>query len=225
MTKSAELAQQFQEIANRLKEAAVWNGSIAAVDAEVDSYVYELLCYFRVALAAKLAFKLKISGEVAIDRKGVSTALWPRGPALKKNFSYIALTPISKSATSFQLCPGIEIEDKHGKGRSPDINLLSHDAPDSPGWKSLHGCWDAKYTKNSKKRLPDTAISDFSYTYQHLGSPIMPHSWSSSVVQQKEFQKSGVLTNGLQSTERDSALIETGISETAGFPLNSQTRP
>jgi hypothetical protein len=223
MTQSMELVRQIQEVANLLKKAAVWNGSLGAVDSDTNDYVYELLCYFKVALIAKSAFNLKIAGNVVTDRKGLSTARWPRKPGLKKNFAYIQLDSPTAIGDSMQLCPGIRVEDKHGKKRAPDINLFKGDTPDDPRHIHMHAFWDAKFTNNTTGPLPDIAVSDFAYTFQQFGAPLPPPAWTT--VAHKPFALSGILTNGKQSSEMNAALSEYGIIETSEFPDAPKTRP
>jgi hypothetical protein len=223
MTISVELVRQIQEVASGLKKAAVWNGSLVAVDADTNDYVYELLCYFKVALSAKSAFSLKIAGKVVTDRKGLPTARWPRKSGLKKNFAYIQLHSLTENGNSMQLCPGIRVEDKHGKKRAPDINLLKGDTPDDPLHIHMNACWDAKFTNNITGSLPDIAVSDFAYTFQQFGAPSPPPAWTTLAY--KPFALSGILTNGKQSSEVNAALSEYGIIETSEFPDAPNTRP
>jgi hypothetical protein len=204
--------------------AGVWNGSHQAVDANKDHYVYELLCYFHIAEAARVAFTLRLAGRLGSPRDGAPVARWPKKPGKKTNFSFLCLHEINGYRQRFQLCPGIEVQDKHGKSRAPDGNLLCGDAPDEPTYKHLHACWDAKYSERPGSSIPDTAVSDFAYTFHQLGPPLTPGEWSGPL-KGSAFARSGLLTNVGKSSERDDALKEAGISETCNFPDDPKTRP
>jgi hypothetical protein len=223
MKKSREIVSQFQEVAKRLKAAAVWSGSLAPVDAVNNDYVYELLCYFHVALSVQATFQLTIAGKTEMKSKR-KTARWPRSHALKENFSYIDVQSAHQPEMHFQLCPGIYIKDKHGKRRAPDINLLKGDTPETdPDHTHLHACWDAKHTIRKLKPLSDTAVSDFAYTFLQFNSPPMHSNWKTAAG--KPFASSGLITNGAMSSELVEALSEFGISETWDFPSAPKTRP
>lgn len=224
MKTSTSMVAQLKRAAAELKKAAKWNGSSLAVDANSDGYVYELLCYFHVALAAKHCFGIQVAGYITkVPGKRV-VARWPKSPGMKKNFSFLQLIDSHSKSIGFQLCPGIKITDKHGKKRAPDINLLSSNAPHQPTYKDLLACWDAKHRSNPLVRLSDAEVSDFIYTYQQLGQPAPPTSWSANLAS-STYSKSGLFTNGDKSTELDKALSENGISETHNFPAKPVTRP
>jgi hypothetical protein len=217
MSSTKTFVKQLKAVAASLKTAAVWNGTSLAVDANKDDYVYELLCYFKIAVSASNACGCSIKGKVDAPVGGKKRARWPKKPALKKNFSYISLSVQSSGVEVFQLCPGIMVDDKHGKARAPDVNLLTAGAPDSPSYKCLCACWDAKHTNQEGSRLPDTAVSDFVFTYQQLGSPFPPANWTTAVTD-IFCKKSGILTNGYESTEPLAALQFYHIAETSQFP-------
>lgn len=223
--KSRELSKRLIEIAAELKRAATWNGSGLAVDATGDPFLYELLCYFHVALKASENYTVRVDGRTGTSKGGKLAALWPKKPGLKRNFSYLRLTPKSNvPQPSFQLCPGIKIEDRHQKQRAPDINLMRGDTPSTPTYTHLLLCWDAKYTGRAGSRLADDAVSDFIFTVWQLGNPVPDPSWLSKV-SAPECQKCGLLTNALGSTERDATLQAHNVSETREFPTNPSTRP
>lgn len=223
MSSTKTFTRQLKAVAASLKTAAVWNGSGLAVDSKKDDYVYELLCYFKIAVSASIAYCCSIEGKVDTSVKGKARALWPQKPALKKNFSYISLSTQSGGGEVFQLCPGIMIDDHHGKARAPDVNLLKAGAPDRPGFQVLYACWDAKHTNQDGTRLPDIAVSDFVFTYQQLGSPSPPLNWTKAV-KDVVCKKSGILTNGNESTEPLAVLQSYGIAETSQFPDSPITR-
>lgn len=223
MTPSMAMAVRLKSVAKKIKQAAKWHGSGLAVDSKTDDYVYELLCYFQVALAAQKIFSIEVAG--AIKKPGKSSeARWPKKPGMKKNFSYFNLLDCKTNTVQFQLCPGINIEDLHGKLRAPDINLLRAGASIDPTHIELLACWDAKHTSNPTSRLPDTAVSDFVYTFQQLGAPTPPMAWTGSM-SNAAYLRSGLLTNGNMSTEPDSALNAHSVSETYFFPTKPVTRP
>jgi hypothetical protein len=226
MSSSLELVRRIRRVAAELKTAAVWNGTGVAVDAQRDDYLYELLCYFHAAAAARTGFRLKIAGTIATTRNGKPAARWPKKPGNKVNFSYISLLDSkSGSQEQFQLCPGVKVSDTHGKARAPDISLQVAGAPAEPTYSHLAGIWDAKYTASKESRVPDVAIADFAYTFRQLGSPALPLAWL-GVVTHKEWRCSGILTNGKESTEPAAALLANGISETCEYPsAAASTRP
>jgi hypothetical protein len=222
MNDARRIARELREAAARLKSAAVWKGSDLAVDAAKDSYVFELLCYFNVALAAKERFAVSLDGKLESRKGGKFVARWPKSPGHKGNFSYLRLK--SEAGNEYQLCPGIEIEDKHGKSRAPDVNLLAGSAGSSPSYRDLLACWDAKYSENTAAPLADQAVADFIYTYQQLGKPELPAAWR-SLVRGAPYERSGIFTNAQRSSERDEAFAENGLAETSGFPHSPRTRP
>ena len=224
MRESKALLESLQVVADRLRPAAVWQGSGKPVDAAKDDYVFELLCFFHIAMAAQTRFRVAVRGKVELGK--VPIARWPKKPGLKANFSYLDLRSREESTAeiSYQLCPGIEIADRFGKARSPDANLLRGLAGPNPNHQDLHACWDAKFILNSAARVSDVAIADFAYTYGVLGSPTAPSAWTTAV-ELPVFRHSGVMTNGKESTEPSDALLSAGIQETANFPHAPLTRP
>jgi hypothetical protein len=217
---SRNLLRRLKSTSNALERAARWRGSRHEVDAANDHYVYELLCYFSIALAAAQKFETEI---VAVKRFGKLGAHWPRSHGHKSSFSYIRLNS-RQAKPLFELCPGIEVLDLNEKPRSPDVNLLRAGGSATPGSKDLHAIWDAKYVYDPSKRLSDKDVGDFVYTYEELGAPKAPPSWT-QLITNVEFKYSGLLTNGDFSTERDAALSKRGICETKNFPHSPQTRP
>lgn len=221
---SQSIVQRLRQASKKLKKAAVWNGTDLAVDATKDDYIFELLCYFGAALHAQSDFSIEVTGNIETVSPKSCKAKWPKKPGNKENFSYLSLKDKVGGNERYQLCPGINIEDMHGKGRAPDINLLNKDVGDHPKHTDLLACWDAKYTSREDTRLPDTAVSDFIYTFKQLGSPTQKTPWSKSTGD-KVFAQSGLITNGQESTEPVKALLCHGISETNNFPIAPQTRP
>lgn len=225
MKKASSLLKSISHAATALRKAARWKGSVRSVDIKNDDFLYELFCYFKVALAAKQGFQIRLAGKLVRRGNGRLAAQWPRKPGDKVNFSYLALhETVVNNKEVFQLCPGINIRDKFNKFRALDINLLHGSTGAEPSYQDLDGIWDAKYLTNSASRLPDTQVSDFAYTFRHLGSPVIPSIWIAAT-KKPELQRSGILTNGKRSTEKDNALEEEGISETEQFPHNPTTRP
>lgn len=221
MTASAQLARELSTVANQLRKASLWNGAMEPVDVVKDDFVYELLCYFRVAVAASTAFSVAMAGSIKQLPSGEVLALWPKKPGKKVNFSYLSLRD-GTSTEQFQLCPGIRITDQDGKDRAPDINLLGANAPSNPHRGHLLCCWDAKYTVKSGP-LSDVAVSDFVFTVQQLGFPKPPPPWTN--VTPKPWGTPGILTNGAASTEPTAMFQRIGISETCYFPDTPTTRP
>jgi hypothetical protein len=217
MIDSKSLVRRLRSVAVEVKTAAVWNGTGLAVDATKDDYLYELYCYFRLALAAAPSFRLQIAGAIGTTKGGKPAAKWPKKPGQKKNFSYVSLVEKSGHAEQFQLCPGIKVTDVNGKDRAPDLILLGGNAPSQPTHAHVRALWDAKYASMPQSRLADTAVSDFIITYQQLGAPTLPSAWSQKI-NPTEWQRPGLLTNGQASTERTAMLIAYGVSETHGFP-------
>jgi len=165
----ADLVLRIRGLGDALKRAARWQGSPIAVDGAKDDFVYELLCYFTVAVASANHFKVALTLRKH-PTTGKLAPLFPKKPGRKKNFSFLALTEAS-GQPGFELCPGIFITDRHGKRRAPDINLLCAAAAIDPAHTDLCAIWDAKYVYDETKRLADTAVSDFVYTFEELGYP------------------------------------------------------
>lgn len=224
MSSSKLLVRQIRQLGSDLKKAARWHGSMEPVDVVKDDYLYELCCFFKLALASSSQFEIKLAGKT-IDYKGELAARWPKKPGHKKNFSYLSLVDAANTQEAFQLCPGINIEDKHKKLRAPDITLLKAGTRESPICADVHAIWDAKYTIRNSSKLPDSAVADFIFTYQQFESPKTPRSWTNKVTNM-EWKKSGLITNADASTEPDAVLMEYGISETSNFPDGPlKTRP
>jgi hypothetical protein len=224
MTDARAIVRQLGKVATELRRAAVWNGSNLAVDTASDDFLFELLCFFHIAMRASSGFDIGVAGKIVLTSGGKKAARWPRKPGKKENFSYLQLSSRLARSAGFQLCPGIKVTDVHGKDRASDVNLLDGDAPPSPTHSHLRACWDAKYTARADSKLPDTAVSDFIFTYMELGKPTPPATWLSKV-SAPECRTSGLLTNGRSSTERDAALLAYGVSETHKFPGHPVTRP
>jgi hypothetical protein len=223
MARSRALVRSLQQVAAKLRTAAVWNGTRLAVDAARDDFLYELCCYFRAALEAAPSFTLKVAGATGTTKRGKPAAKWPKKPGKKQNFSYLSL--LDGSRERFQLCPGIKITDVHGKNRAPDVILLDRGAPSAPTFAHVLAIWDAKYTSSPASRLPDTEVSDFIFTFQQLGTPKMSLEWSQAM-NTAEWRSSGLLTNGEPSTEPSAVLVAHGVSETCRYPDGpSTTRP
>jgi hypothetical protein len=224
MTTASEMLSQLKEVSKNLKKAAVWNGSGLAVDASTDHFIFELLCYFHITLAAQDNFDIHIAGHIIPDGSGKLKAKWPKSPGEKKNFSYFEIVSKTDGDTVFKLCPGINIIDKHGKKRALDINLLLGTCSDEPSFENLLACWDAKHTALESNRLPDKEVADFIFTFQQLDSPNPPASWR-NYISIPIYIKSGLLTNSEPSTEPDETLDEYNMYETNHFPDAPITRP
>ncbi|MBY0264963.1 MAG: hypothetical protein K2W84_01035 [Burkholderiales bacterium] len=228
-----EMLRGIKAYADALARAGRWGGQSARpVNLKNDYYVYELLCFFKIASEVKSKFIVELSGNYEKKIGGVRGgggsiemhALWPMGPANKSNFSFFCLTEKSDQNFIYQLCPGTNVEDMHGKLRAPDISLQKGDAPMNPTFNDVIACWDAKHSIHVGNTLPDTAVSDFAYTVAQFGKPVPPAKWT-SLVKLPALRCSGLLTNGEWSTEPDAALAAAGIAETKNFPDEPLTRP
>jgi hypothetical protein len=217
-----DLVRRVRKLGDALEKAAEWQGSLIEVDGAKDYFVYELLCYASAALAATTHFKVTLVLRPHPKSKKL-VSLFPRKPGCKKNFSLLLLKG-SGDQIVFQLCPGIFVEDRHGKRRAPDINLLAADAAEDPAYLHLLAMWDAKHIRDQTQRLADTAVSDFVVTFEELGSPVPPGNWTNAIGTQAFFA-SGLITNGCPSTERPAMLKQRKVSETSGFPKKPLTRP
>jgi hypothetical protein len=218
-----DLIRRVRELGDALQRASVWQGPRIEVDGARDDFVYELLCYLTVALAAVGPFIAELILRYPRKTTGKLLPLFPKKPGYKKNFSYLVLkTPDGKVA--FELCPGVWITDRHGKDRAPDINLLLPNGGDNPGYTDLRVVWDAKYVQDEAKLLADTAVSDFVFTFEELGSPEAPADWGNAIAV-PAFRGSGLLTNGRPSTEPLETLRKRRVFETSRFPKNPATRP
>jgi hypothetical protein len=227
MIPSKALILKVSDVSAKLKKAAVWKGSQLAVDAGEDHFLYEQYCYFHIALSAAKPFDLRIVGRTGLSGNGHRTAFWPQGPGLKKNYSYISLMDKSQAKETFQLCPGIRVEDIHGKDRAVDVTLQKAGSPSTPSpvHSDVLALWDAKYTIKPTTALSDKEVSDFIFTFMQLGGPTPPGAWTSAV-KVPECQRSGLITNALPSTEKLATLAAYKISETSRFPDNAPlTRP
>lgn len=218
---SRKLIKQLRAVAKDVKKAAEWTGSRLAVDGAKDPYVYELLCYLTLCKEIAPHFKLKLVAKYdPTTRK--QTANWPRSPGLKEKHSYFTLHD-QAGGCHFELCPGIKVLDQYGQHRAADINLLRPSTAPHPTHKDVHGVWDAKYRVEATRRVSGPELFDFVLTYEVLNRPAPPAAWSSVV--SPPFQRSGLLTNGLFSTEPDALLVERGVQETCAYPDKPKTRP
>lgn len=217
----ADLARRVRQLGSALRRAAQWQGSSIEVDGAKDDFVYELLCYISAALAATGHFKPTLILRPHRRSKKM-VPLFPKKPGCKRNFSLLLLSRSNK--IEFELCPGIFVEDRYGKRRAPDINLLCANAPEDPQHLHLCAMWDAKYVQDEGQRVADTAVSDFVVTFEELGGPTPPGTWS-NVISVQAFRASGLITNGCESTERPAMLKQRKVCETSGFPKKPSTRP
>lgn len=217
-----DLVRRVRQLADDLRRAAQWQGSSIEVDGAKDDFVYELLCYVSAALGAAGHFRVTLILRPHPTSKKL-VPLFPKKPGCKKNFSLVLLKN-SGDQIEFELCPGIFVEDRHGKRRAPDISLLCANAAEDPSHVHLRAMWDAKYVQDETRRVADTAVSDFVVTFEELGSPAAPANWA-TVIGIKAFFASGLITNGCPSTERPAMLQQRKVSETSGFPKSPATRP
>ena len=218
--RSKQLVSKLKAAAKRLRAAAQWQGSLQDVDSDQNPYIYELLCYFSLALQTHQHFKLKIVPRPH-PKTHAPAALWPRGPAKKVNFSYVCLHNTADQC-QYELCPGIDVIDRFGQPRAADINLLIPNGPPHPTFQHLCAIWEAKHRQRNR-RLSGPEVSDFIVTFEAQGKPSLPASWQQ--IMPPTFQRSGILTNGKHSTETDRHLQERQISETSAFPDAPVTRP
>jgi hypothetical protein len=217
----ADLVRRVRQLGSALRRAAQWQGSSIEVDSTKDDFVYELLCYISAALAATGPFEPTLILRPHRRTKKM-VPLFPKKPGCKRNFSLLLLSRSNK--IEFELCPGIFVEDRYGKRRAPDINLLCANAPEDPQHSHLCAIWDAKYVQDETQRVADTAVSDFVVTFEELGGPNRPVTWS-NVISVQAFRASGLITNGCESTERPAMLKQRNVCETSGFPKKPSTRP
>jgi hypothetical protein len=217
-----DLVRRVRQLGAALHRAARWQGPSIEVDSAKDDFVYELLCYVSAALGAAGHFRVTLILRPHPTSKKL-VPLFPKKPGCKKNFSLLLLKG-SVDQIEFELCPGIFVEDRHGKRRAPDINLLCANAAEDPSHLHLCAMWDAKYVQDETQRLADTAVSDFVVTFEELGSPAAPPNWA-NVIGIKAFFASGLITNGRASTERLAMLKQRNVTETSSFPKSPSTRP
>lgn len=222
MTRSMDIARELRNLSARLKRAAVWNGSGLHVDATTQPYMFELMCFFRLAVEAHGSFAVRVEGKTS-GFASRPKAHWPRSPGSKANFSYLSLRG-TNNRELHQLCAGINVLDMFSKQRAPDITLLRAGTGDLPTHQDIEACWDAKHTDNPKKRLPDAQVADFAVTFGSFAKPRPPSIWQAALPS-RWFKQSGLLTNGIQSTEPASFLAHHGIQETSVFPLAPTVRP
>jgi hypothetical protein len=231
MSSSKELIKRLQTVSEALRRAAKWKGSGLAVDlgSAEGNFLFELHCFFSCAVDASQSFSLSVGGNTIRVGRGLK-ARWPRGPGLKVNFSYFILRNAVSGVSVFQLCPGVNVTDKFGKERSPDISLQKPGAGSNPTFNDLHSLWDAKYTIRPTRPLSDVAVSDFIYTVEAFGRPSPPAVWKAGVknlsnTSGRPWTRSGLITNGQHSTEPILALQHFGVGETWGFPDAPCHRP
>ncbi|WP_420955676.1 hypothetical protein ACNSZH_04130 [Burkholderia gladioli] len=151
-------------------------------------------------------------------------AVWPKGPALKCNFSYARITPKAGGAHQYDLNPGIKISDRYGKLRAPDISITEKTGDATPAFGQVTAIWDAKFSERAGSPIGDTNVSDFLYTAQQLGFPRVPpgpfHGVGGGV-----YARSGLITNAQPSSEPDQVYVDHGMHEVSGFPLAIAMRP
>lgn len=218
----SDLVRRVRELGESLARAARWQGSAIEVDGAKDDFVYELLCYLTIAVATSSNFTVTLVLRQHPKLEQLAP-LFPKKPGNKGNFSFLVLRE-TDGQIAFELCPGISIKDRYGKRRAPDISLLRANSGDDPAHVDLYGIWDAKYVQDEASRLADTAVSDFVFTFEELGSPVPPSKWTDHVTIQA-FRGSGLLTNGCPSTEPPATLTQRKICETSGFPKKPNSRP
>ncbi|MGZ0005232.1 hypothetical protein [Burkholderia gladioli] len=214
--KRIDLLKRLRAVKHTLADAAVWS-THAAVDTDQDSYVFEFLCFLNLCAELEVDHELEV-----VTRK--KKAVWPKGPALKCNFSYARITPKAGGAHQYDLNPGIKISDRYGKLRAPDISITEKTGDATPAFGQVTAIWDAKFSERAGSPIGDTNVSDFLYTAQQLGFPRVPpgpfHGVGGGV-----YARSGLITNAQPSSEPDQVYVDHGMHEVSGFPLAIAMRP
>ncbi|NBI46366.1 hypothetical protein EON00_11975 [Burkholderia sp. ISTR5] len=187
------------------------------MDTDQDSYVFEFLCFLNLCAELEVGHELEV-----VTRK--KKAVWPKGPALKCNFSYARITPKAGGAHEYDLNPGIKISDRYGKLRAPDISITERTGDATPAFGQITAIWDAKFSERAGSPIGDTNVSDFLYTAQQLGFPRAPPGPFRGVGG-GVYARSGLITNAQPSSEPDQVYVDHGMHEVSGFPLAIAMRP
>ncbi|WP_186077110.1 hypothetical protein [Burkholderia gladioli] len=214
--KRIDLLKRLRAVKHTLADAAVWS-THAAVDTGQDSYVFEFLCFLNLCAELEAGHELEV-----VTRK--KKAVWPKGPALKCNFSYARITPKAGGAHEYDLNPGIKISDRYGKLRAPDISITEKTGDATPAFGQVTAIWDAKFSERAGSPIGDTNVSDFLYTAQQLGFPRVPPGPFCGVGG-GVYARSGLITNAQPSSEPDQVYVDHGMHEVSGFPLAIAMRP
>ncbi|WP_160639514.1 hypothetical protein [Burkholderia sp. ISTR5] len=214
--KRIDLLKRLRAVKHTLADAAVWS-THAAVDTDQDSYVFEFLCFLNLCAELEVGHELEV-----VTRK--KKAVWPKGPALKCNFSYARITPKAGGAHEYDLNPGIKISDRYGKLRAPDISITERTGDATPAFGQITAIWDAKFSERAGSPIGDTNVSDFLYTAQQLGFPRAPPGPFRGVGG-GVYARSGLITNAQPSSEPDQVYVDHGMHEVSGFPLAIAMRP
>ncbi|WP_260866135.1 hypothetical protein [Burkholderia gladioli] len=214
--KRIDLLKRLRAVKHTLADAAVWS-THAAVDTDQDSYVFEFLCFLNLCAELEVGHELEV-----VTRK--KKAVWPKGPALKCNFSYARITPKAGGTHEYDLNPGIKISDRYGKLRAPDISITEKTGDATPAFGQVTAIWDAKFSERAGSPIGDTNVSDFLYTAQQLGFPGVPPGPFCGVGG-GVYARSGLITNAQPSSEPDQVYVDHGMHEVSGFPLAIAMRP
>ncbi|WP_186211821.1 hypothetical protein [Burkholderia gladioli] len=214
--KRIDLLKRLRAVKHTLADAAVWS-THAAVDTGQDSYVFEFLCFLNLCAELEAGHELEV-----VTRK--KKAVWPKGPALKCNFSYARITPKAGGAHEYDLNPGIKISGRYGKLRAPDISITEKTGDATPAFGQVTAIWDAKFSERAGSPIGDTNVSDFLYTAQQLGFPRVPPGPFCGVGG-GVYARSGLITNAQPSSEPDQVYVDHGMHEVSGFPLAIAMRP
>ncbi|WP_186204288.1 hypothetical protein [Burkholderia gladioli] len=214
--KRIDLLKRLRAVKHTLADAAVWS-THAAVDTGQDSYVFEFLCFLNLCAELEVGHELEV-----VTRK--KKAVWPKGPALKCNFSYARITPKAGGTHEYDLNPGIKISDRYGKLRAPDISITEKTGDATPAFGQVTAIWDAKFSERAGSPIGDTNVSDFLYTAQQLGFPRVPPGPFCGVGG-GVYARSGLITNAQPSSEPDQVYVDHGMHEVSGFPLAIAMRP
>ncbi|WP_186097209.1 hypothetical protein [Burkholderia gladioli] len=214
--KRIDLLKRLRAVKHTLADAAVWS-THAAVDTDQDSYVFEFLCFLNLCAELEVGHELEV-----VTRK--KKAVWPKGPALKCNFSYARITPKAGGTYEYDLNPGIKISDRYGKLRAPDISITEKTGDATPAFGQVTAIWDAKFSERAGSPIGDTNVSDFLYTAQQLGFPRVPPGPFCGVGG-GVYARSGLITNAQPSSEPDQVYVDHGMHEVSGFPLAIAMRP
>ncbi|KKJ04064.1 hypothetical protein [Burkholderia gladioli] len=214
--KRIDLLKRLRAVKHTLADAAVWS-THAAVDTDQDSYVFEFLCFLNLCAELEVGHELEV-----VTRK--KKAVWPKGPALKCNFSYARITPKAGGTHEYDLNPGIKISDRYGKLRAPDFSITEKTGDATPAFGQVTAIWDAKFSERAGSPIGDTNVSDFLYTAQQLGFPRVPPGPFCGVGG-GVYARSGLITNAQPSSEPDQVYVDHGMHEVSGFPLAIAMRP
>lgn len=188
---------KIKEYSRALAQASKWHNSKEAIlqvetnanEKKKDEYIYEFYCAMRILDSLSSYYRISITNNHLKN-------LFPKAPALKKNFPFFILTLKDNEAISFQFCLGTEIIGVCGESSAPDISFQEANSPTiNPDHKNVLMIFDAKYKQDSTK-IADIEFAKVSYMIRNLSCEIPKKHIKINLFEMNDLIGNSLITNG-----------------------------